>query len=367
MTMIGHTTTFKRESLRDERTGRELWKISPDGSNCVAAYMYINSFSEDEKYFFFMSDRTGEWEAYRYTIAASETVQLTDFRNDKNNINLLNSNINLASNELFSWNGSEIHAIHLESLSRRIVTDFSGLDDFQCITGCLRFSGDGRYCISPYIRRDERYGIARFDTEKGEIQSVYIRPEEQMQHLNYIPGEYDLVSYSQAPDHQQEWDADDMTRARTYLLNVESGKLSPIIVTPPPCTATHEYWGPTGDRLYYHKKTRPDWLPTWLCVIDRHTMETREIFRTDEYMLGHSYVDRSESFIITDVQNANNNPLIRVDIESGESEILCWPDSSVKDPHLSHVHPGISPLGTYASFTTDRSGECQAYLVPLAD
>lgn len=46
----------------DPRTGRELWKISPDGRRCMAAYMYIRSFTADERFLFYAGECDGAWQ-----------------------------------------------------------------------------------------------------------------------------------------------------------------------------------------------------------------------------------------------------------------------------------------------------------------
>ncbi len=361
---------IRKQVLNDRRTGREIWKITPDGAGYLADYMYKINFTPDEKYLDLQSNRGGGWQTYRYTLASGELVQLTDSPVDPDatapgKAALRCANINPVTYELFYIQGTAIHAVHLESLEDRVIVNCRDMAGFRKLNGSLHFSHDGRFLVVAYDTVQEKVGILRVDCRSGAAETVYVRPENSMQHLQYVHSGYDLLSFSAAPDYQQEWDAPPQKRARTYLLDLTVGEEKPLLVMPPPCTATHEYWGPTGDRIYYHKKTRPTWTPTWLCVLDRHTMQEREIFRTDEFKLGHSFVDKDETFIVTDVQNPNDNPLIKVDIATGKPEILCWPDSTLTDSKLGHVHPSISPQGSYVLYTTDKSGESQVYLVPL--
>ncbi|MCM8815590.1 MAG: oligogalacturonate lyase family protein [Candidatus Omnitrophica bacterium] len=71
--------------------------------------------------------------------------------------------------------------------------------------------------------------------------------------------------------------------------------------------------------------------------------------------------------IVSDVQQQKENELYIINIETGKSQILCWPDSSCNPERnqLGHVHPSFSPKGTYVIFTSDRDGKSSLFIVPL--
>jgi len=70
---------IKKNIIYDRKTGKEIWEIGNQSNfDCVANYFYNQSFSHDEKYFIFSSNRTGNIELYRMELESDEVVQITE-------------------------------------------------------------------------------------------------------------------------------------------------------------------------------------------------------------------------------------------------------------------------------------------------
>jgi hypothetical protein len=174
-----------------------------------------------------------------------------------------------------------------------------------------------------------------------------------------------LVLATTAPgrDRQNDPTLPAAQRARTWALDAETGAFGPLLVMPPGFRATHDYWGPDG-RYYFHKKTVRTWTPTWVASQDIRGGDYREHFRSDDRKLGHSCVSPDLRWLVSDVQEPGRNELYRVDLKTGASEILCWPNSSVSGPNqLGHVHPIFTTAPDLLAYQSDATGKCNLYLM----
>jgi oligogalacturonide lyase len=364
---VGRSFTVERREIRDPETGRTSWKICPDDGMCRNMYMYINSFTEDERYALYMSTMTGETQFYRYEIETGETVQISD-----GDSVAWGGSINPVSQEFFYQDADAIRAVHMHSLERREVYRKTGHPILETAGGFMTFSPSGQRFAVAYSDAEDRGGVARGFCDGSGVESVYVRPSEQNQHVLYANADEDTISFAVTPDHQNDMSLDDATRARAWLVDAKTGEAEPFLTMPKGFRATHEYWGPTGERLYYHKKTQPGWTPAYIGVMDRKTREQKDLFRSDTIKLGHSYVNRDETKIVSDSQEPGRNELILIDIALGTHEVVCWPNSSIKgrDPDNpnnqdAHVHPTFSPTGRYVLYSSDASGVAQVYILPL--
>jgi hypothetical protein len=72
-------------------------------------------------------------------------------------------------------------------------------------------------------------------------------------------------------------------------------------------------------------------------------------------------------WFISDGQDPGYNPLIIIDLIGGKAEFLCWPNASITGGHeaCAHVHPSFSSSGNYVTFTSDKTGTPQVYVIPV--
>jgi oligogalacturonide lyase len=359
MARKGTKFVVKRKVIRDAKTGREVWQVSPEGKQCVASYMYITSFTPDERYVFYTGNISGTTQLYRLEIATGETMQMTDGKE----IHEFHANIHPNGRDLYYRDGVVYHAVDMLTGEDRVVLDTTKYDWLKSVGEQVMFSKSGKHFSLSFRYAEEKNAIARATCDGSSVEEVY-RYAEMTQHVLFCPGDEDLMTFAVHPDYQNKPDLPPAKRARCWLLNARTRQAEPFLVMPPGFRCTHEHWGSSGQRIYFHKKTVPTWMPTWVCSMDRVTREVKEIYRSETLRLGHSGVTRDEKFIVTDSQDPRENPLILVEVATGKAETLCWPNSSVND-QVGHVHPSFSPSGRYVLYTSDSSGVAQVYMVPL--
>jgi Tol biopolymer transport system component len=133
--------------------------------------------------------------------------------------------------------------------------------------------------------------------------------------------------------------------------------------------ATHESWSADGSRFYYYMKSQPGWMPVAICSIDKEGGDVRVHYESDTIRLGHGISSQDGKWFVSDSQEPGRNELLLIELASGKGQVLCWPNSSCKvgNTTFTHVHPLFSPKGNYICFTSDRTGICQFYVVPVGD
>ena len=364
----------------DPDTGYGMRCVTPEGVTCWSNYFYTNSFSPDERFFFYnVADGNGA-QVCRVEIETGETTRLTDV---PGGINGFRWNLHPNGRELFYQAPPRFMALNLETLETRTVLDVRvcGWVVDGKTGGSIMFSPSGKYFSFSFTHdATERHtpegwshwgrvaytcsAAARAACD-GSGAAVVYRHDAGMQHLMFCPASDDLMSFAVWPDYQNNPDLPDENRARAWLIDGAAGTAKPFLIMPKGFRATHEYWSPDGARMYYHKKSVPDWVPNFLGRVDRETGAHEDLFRHDTNRLGHSAITPDERTIVSDNDDISGpNELVRVDVATGAGEVLCWRDV-VPGNSTPCGGPTISPRGTWVAFTSNRSGTPQVYLVRL--
>ncbi len=365
------TQHSKRTVLADPRTGREVWKVTSwDEADCLATYMYLQAFSADERFLIFASNRSGKWELYRLELATGEAVQLSRRHTPPDPVVSddyahIVGHVHLARNEVFYLDGPRLVAAHLETLAERVVLDCRG-SPWRILGGFPSFTPDGARFTIIYVGRDGREGIALAAVDGSGWEPLYqcAEPSQVLSHVLVVPTEPLSVTFNLLPDRQDNPSLPRGRRARAWRWT--HGAAEPFLVVPPGFRATHEYWGRTPEpRLFYHRKSVPGWTPTWIESFAVDGGERIEHVGSSDRRLGHSCISPAGLTIITVVQDPKGNELVRIDLATGRSEVLCWPNSSCTGDQMTHVHPSFSPSGRMVAYTSDCGGRNAVYIVPL--
>ena len=106
--------------------------------------------------------------------------------------------------------------------------------------------------------------------------------------------------------------------------------------------------------------------------IDKDGRDKRQHYVNLSYKLAHGVGSADGRFFVADVDMKNENPLFLLNMETGEAQIVCWPDQSMPSSgnvQSEHVHPSFSSSGKYIAFTSDRNtpGTPQAFVLPVGD
>lgn len=349
--------------FKDERTGREVWQITSDDGFNHACYFESQPFTSDDRYLVYASRRSGAMQLYRADLQTEEHAQITSGKD----VQSMSYSIYPDGRTVIFQEFSRLVRAEVATGQVTWALDLAALR----IPGAQRFSAgrtystDGRYTAVSYS--GDKSGIALIDLGHGKLHSFIENPTGTGGHLLICPGDPMLVTFVKQPDEQNQMDLPPERRARTMLANFRTGQIRPFLTMPTGFRATHEYWDAQGVRFYFHKKSVPGWVPTSICSVRRNGTGEQTHFTHETLKLGHSMISRDGRFIVSDVQEPNENPLVYIDLRFGTHKILCWPNSTVREGHAqqAHVHPSISASGKFVAYTSNHGGSPQVYVVPL--
>lgn len=355
--------------------GFTVWKITDwDDCQCVLGYLTFRLFSHDGRYLFFASDRTGTFQLYRLDLEREEAVQITgpggaaELAGRPVEGQWRDSNVHPVRDEYAYCTDRRLMLADVRTLRARVLAEcppeWAGLD------ATPQFSGDGRLFATVYKRPDGRRGVAvgEVGDRPAKLTSVHLgAPGDNVGYLISSPTERFILSICTLDrDYQNEPDLPPEKRARAWRLDPATGAVRPYVLTPPGFRATHQYFGP-GGRCYFHRKTVGTWTPTWVDSIDLDGGDLRTHYGSPDRKLGHSCVTPDGRWMVIDVQEPQRNELIRVDLKTGESRIVCWPNSTVsgQNSQASHVHPSSDFQGRQVAFQSDAAGKCALFMAMM--
>ena len=355
----------------DARTGREVWQITSGDAISHSCYFEAQPFTKDDRYLVYSSNAGGAFQLCAVELGTGNRRQLTRCAK----LESLSFSMHPNGKEVCYLDGASFtntevstgKSVAIANLAREFAAATGGKPARYSAGRC--FSPDGRYtAVSFALRPDGGGGMGLLNIATGRVEKIIDAPNGTGGHMLICPSDPFLVTFVPQPDRQNDMTLPMEQRARTHIADFRTAKIRPYLMMPYGWRATHEYWGPGGERFYFHKKHVPKWVPTSICSMKRDGTDWQTHYTSETFRLGHSMISSDGRFIVTDVQKPNDNPLILIDLKTGRSEILCWPDSSVSGGHArqAHVHPAISESGKYAAYTSDRTGTPQVYVVPLA-
>ena len=350
----------EKKITHDDKTGREVWQMTDGKSKSVSCYQEVEAFTDDERYVVFSSDRTGAFQLYRCELESGEIAQLSDVDAFKS----ISFGMSRNGLEVVYTAGWRVFAVNVETGKDRVLLDFEGKMPSQPSGAPVALSGSGDRVVVAYSPNGSSTVLAIGMLETGEFSDVCTW-DGKLSHAQICPGDEDMITFDPGPDTQNDMSLPQEERARTWVCDAKTGETRPFLMMPKGFRATHEYWDLNGDRMYFHKKSVPGWTPTTISSIARDGSDWQDHHENTERKLGHSSIDRRSSFIVADVQGSEENEIYRIDVATGEADLLCWPNTSVIQDQTIHVHPSISAQGKYVDFTSDRCGSSDLYIYPL--
>jgi Tol biopolymer transport system component len=355
----GNTGGVEWIKENDARTGREVWQITSHDSASEACYFEAQAFTADDKYMVFSSKRTGEWQFYRCNLETGALKQLTSVRDLS-----LRYTMHPDGKRIFYIDGNALCAINVYDLSTDTLMDLneSGLTNPQIANS---FSADGKYALVN-SRSDSGMSIYRAGLSSGKMEHV-LTWGGRYSHALINPCYPHLITFVPYPDTQNDMSLPMDQRARTWIANMETGEVKQFLTCPYGFRATHESWSADGERFFFYKKSVPGWMPVSIASISKSGDDWQEYYTSDSIRLGHGRASEDGKWFISDGQDPDYNPLILLNLESGEPAFLCWADASIREGHSAHahVHPSFSSSGRFITYTSDKTGTPQVYVVPL--
>ncbi|MEX0653741.1 MAG: oligogalacturonate lyase family protein [Phycisphaeraceae bacterium] len=361
----------------DDKTGRELWQITSAEAVSEAVYFEAQAFTADERYLVFRSERDGASYPYRCDLQTGELLRLSDGEPVKHYSMSLHPD------------GRHLYWVAGEAVWRVDVTDpgepervfvHAGQFPGKLAGFALLFTLDGRYTALATTEPDRDVPIPdgfsqqtghpshllRLDLETGEAEHV-LTWDWGFSHPMVYPADPDRITFVPNGAHCWNMDLPQERRTRTMVADVGTGEARPLLTPLRQRTITHENWSPDGERLFFFDKNAGEWVPVSVCSVDRDGGDWQCHYTSYEQFLGHGRVSPDGRYFVSDAQKAHDSPLILVDLATSRGEILCWPDTSQAGGHpkAAHCHPSFSPRGNYITFTSDKTGTPQVYVLPL--
>ncbi len=344
----------------DPKTGNEVWQITNHDSASVGVYFERQPFTNDDKYVLFGSKRTGKWQIYRADMRTGEIVPVSQ----RTGPSPINFTVHPDGKHIWFVSDQKLYQTNVATRKEKVTFDFSRV--FKERVGfSSSFTADARYTLIT-TRSDTSRSIYRVDLTTGKVEHVMTKTEGSFSHPLINPIYPDLISYVPGPDTQNDMTLPMAQRARTWLVNMKTGENKQFLTMPYGFRATHETWSSDGERFFFFRKTVPGWLPVTICSINRDGSNFKEYYTHSEIRLGHGISSMDGKWFISDGQDPDYNPLLLINLETGEGKYLCWPNSSIKEGnnHYGHVHPSFSRSGRYVCYTSDVTGTAQVYVVP---
>lgn len=348
--------------LWDAETGRELWQVTDRAGINHHPYFYSQAWSADERFFAYGVGDETRLQLCVLDLVTGEHRQLTD----EDLVNTTAATFGPRGHEIFFVVNNRVDAIDAGSGARRVVCDFSG----RCAASIQHtrpvFTADGSRMVFYYQSRRKKPVVAWVDPRVGggPIEAGEFGELDSVLHVLVNPHDPDFVTFVPFPDRQECLELGPRERARCWHLDLRTGETRPYLVMPEGYRATHEFWDARGERMYFFKKSVPDWTPVSLCSMAKAGGAFTTHYTSTTSRLGHAMLDPRGRRAVMDNQAPGRNELRLVDLGSGRDEILCWPNASGRG-HPRHVHPLFSPSGRHVAYASDASGETHVFIVPL--
>ena len=381
------------KKYRDSETGYEVWRMTSHNSGVWATHFNSLSFTPDDRYLIFSSERTGNWQLFRANLENGEIHQLTNVES----LNSSNFTVHPNGKEVFFSFAGKLGRVNIFSgeiysrefdvpvLFRRVISN-NGL--FTLVTGS-HDEGTVIYLLS----LPEAAIEASLHWPRG---TTLRMPEYLADGLQWTGGvshtlmnpEYPwLVTFLPASDYSQKTNYSDQQndmalplrmRARAWLWDARTGETRPFVAAPYHYRYTHESWGWKGERFYLFQKAQPGWVPNHISSVNKDGEDWQYHHSDDMLRLGHGASSHDGEWFISDGQDPGRNPLRLINLKTGKWKDLTWPDASISAAGVSgsghatqsHVHPSFSMSGKFVAYTvnpTGRQGDSEVYVLPIPD
>jgi oligogalacturonide lyase len=362
----------ERKSYVDSVSGVEVTQLTDYKGHSHHFYFTNPGWYAEGRKLLFSSDRNNRTNLFGIDLTTGEIDRLTDLDPVPlpREVEFLRASKNPTRDEAYFWHDLNLMAVDLTSRSTRTLFN---LEPGWCVsmTNC---SSDGRSVyfgswkdLSDRIPTDLMRGyvgfretwearppsrIVRVEVDSGAAQVVF-EEDYWIGHVNTSPTQPDILTFC----HEGPWDQVDN---RIWGLNAGTGTVWKIRPTAEGEVVGHEYWFADGIHIGYHGHTA-EGKPMLGRIRYDNTMPREHDFIGQT---GHIF-SLDDKLIVGD-----GSGVIRVWKKEGDGysqpRVLCRHDSAMRIQQ-THPHPRISPDGSYVVFSSDRSGYCNVYMVPVVE
>lgn len=342
--------------FKDTQTGYEVWQITNDSHPSEAFYFYAPSFTADDRYVIFRSDRSGQTDVYRCELSSGEIARMTTEGVGAACIHPDGKSMVYIAD----W---KYYRMDVHTMKKELVMDFTGK---LAVAPKFRpwITNDGRYTIVFGTKNKISY-LYRVDLQTKEILKVHQQDTGSFTHPFINPENPDLVSYNPTPFAGNDMSLPDEKRAKTRMIRLGQGSDEPFLVSPVGFTPPHPSWSRSGDRYFYFERTKPGYVPVSIKSIDKNGGDMITHYTSDSIKLGHGTVSVDGKWFISDSEQTVKNELMLINLQDGKAKLLCYPNATISND--VHVHPNFSSSGNYVIYTSDvaKKGLPQVYVMPV--
>ncbi len=368
-------------TYEDAYSGRTITRLTDYLGHSNHFYFTDPCWFNNNRSFFFTSDRGNQSNLFRYDLDGGKITQLTDL----NGKGRPSGNWSKANQRLyFGWQNQ---LYELDPVTYEMCPFYEGRDGFNPVSRANP-TADGKYIIThlqetvqqdkpavsfAYSRFQELFHarpltqIVRIELSTGKSDIIH-EDKRYMTHINTSPANPTVMTFC----HEGPWQ---WVEQRIWGLNIETGKSWKIRPQDDGQFAIgHEYWFADGEHIGYHGRPRDgkgDHVFGRLKWDNSNHVEVRFPFHSthfhslDEHMI---VGDGTPAAVFSSQGKAQ--PFIQLFRWNGEAyigpKILAYHRSTFNDQH-AHCHPRFTPDGKYILYATDLTSYSNIYLAEIGD
>ena len=379
----GRVYEDKQFRYEDAYSGREVIQLTNYLGHSNHFYFTDPCWFNDNRSFFFMSDRENQSNLFRFDLDDCKITQLTDFDTPGRSRGCWSE----ANKRLYYWRDQKIIELDPETYEEQVI--YEAPPNMQP-EARANPTADGKYVISrlqedvpeakaaisfAYSRFHELFHkqpfmqIIRVEVETGKMEVIH-EDNRYTSHINTSHKLPNIMTFC----HEGPWH---MVEQRIWGLNIETGETWKIRPQDDglDLAVGHEYWFADGEHIGYHGAPRKD--------------------RNSEHVFGHikwdnsEHVERRFPFRSTHFQSLDESiivgdgtpaavfgyqdqarPFIQLFKWNGEEyvgpRVLAFHRSTFNNQH-AHPHPRFTPDGKYVMYSSDLTDYSNMYLVEVGD
>lgn len=379
----GRVYQDKQFRYTDAYSGREVIQLTDYLGHSNHFYFTDPCWFNDNKSFFFMSDRQNKSDLFRYDLDDGKMTQLTDFDTPGRSRGCWSE----ANKRLYLWRDKKIVSLDPETYEQEVI--YVAPDNMEP-EARANPTADGKYVISrlqesiPEEKAAIAFAYSRFRElfHKKPLSQV-IRVEVATGHMEIIHEDRCYTSHINTshvlPEimtfcHEGPWD---LVEQRIWGLNIETGETWKIRPQDDGLELAigHEYWFADGETIGYHGFPRTDknreHVFGHLKWDNTEHVEVRFPFRSTHFCsLDDSIIVGDGSPAAVFSHQGASRPFIQLFKWNGEDyegpRILAYHRSTFNNQH-AHPHPRFTPDGKYVLYSSDLTDYANMYLVEVGD
>ncbi|MCA9893017.1 MAG: PD40 domain-containing protein [Anaerolineae bacterium] len=368
----------------DAYSGREVIRLTDYLGHSNHFYFTDPCWFNDNKSFFFMSDRENKSNLFRYDLEDGKIMQLTDFQTPGQSRGCWSD----ANQRLYYWRDQKIIELDPDTFEEREI--YQAPPDWEP-EARANPTADGKYVISrlqehvpqdrpaisfAYSRFHEMFHrkpltqIIRVEVATGNMEVIF-EDKRFMTHINTSHELPNIMTYC----HEGPWY---LVEQRIWGLNIETGETWKIRPQDDGkgYAVGHEYWFQDGETIGYHGFPRDDRFGGEH-VFGHIKWDNSEHVEVSFPFRSTHFQSMDESIIVGDGSPAAvfshqgvARPFIQLFKWNGEDyegpRVLAYHRSTFNDQH-AHPHPRFTPDGKYVLYSSDLTAYSNMYLVEVGD